>query len=63
MGEPTLNDMDDYNKLTDHKRKVVIAVILSGLIIGAIFAIAKTIYGPSDDAVQTGEKVGNIPLK
>ena len=63
MGEPTLNDMGDYNKLSGEKRKVVFAVILSGLIIGTIFVIAKVAYGPSEDAVQTGEKVRNIPLK
>ena len=63
MSEPTLKEMEDYKKLSGEKRRVVIAVILSGLIVGGIFAIAKSVYGSPDDEVKTGEKIGKIPLK
>lgn len=63
MGEPTLEHMDDYNTLTGEKRRTVWAVIIAGLLIGVIYAGAKTIYGTVDDETATAEKIGRIPVK
>ena len=63
MNEPTLESMEDYNTLSGEKRKVVWAVIIAGLLIGAIYAGAKSYFGTVDDAILTTDKAGHIPVK
>jgi len=61
MSEPTLQSISDYNTLSGEKRKTVWAVIIAGLIIGAVYAAAMNYYGEVDDAIVTGDIIGNIP--
>jgi hypothetical protein len=63
MTEPTLNKIDDYNSLAGEKRRIVWAVIVAGLVLGTIFAAAKTYYGSVDDEIVTTEKIGKVPVK
>ncbi|OQX58492.1 MAG: hypothetical protein B5M52_05395 [Helicobacteraceae bacterium 4484_230] len=63
MSEPTLSAIEDYNTLSGEKRKVVFAVILSGLIIGGIYTAAKFYYGDVDDEIATEKTIANIPIR
>ena len=55
-GEPTLQRMDDYGKKAPkHKRNVIIWVIISGLIVGVFYAMARYYFW------DAGEKELNIP--
>lgn len=62
MNEPTLQNIDDYNTLGGEKRRVVLAVILATLIVGAIFTAAKFYFSTVSDEIPT-EKVGYLPVK
>jgi len=61
--EPTLSSIEDYNTLKGSKKKVVWAVIISGLLIGAIFVTAKMIYGSTQDTIMVNESIGKVPVK
>jgi len=63
MSEPTLEAIEDYNTLSGEKRKIVWAVIISGLIFGSIYAVAQSYYGTVDDAIVITETVDNIPVR
>ncbi len=62
MSEPTLESIGDYKELKGEKKRVVWAVIISGLIVGGIYAGAKAMYSDVDDEIKT-EKVGRFPVK
>jgi hypothetical protein len=62
MNEPTLSSIEDYHTLKGEKKRIVWAVIIAGLIIGTIYATAKSIYSTVDDEIKT-EKVGYFPVK
>jgi len=62
MSEPSLETIEDYNELKGEKKRVVWAVIISGLIVGGIYVGAKSIYSSVDDEIKT-EKVGKFPVK
>jgi len=41
-GEPTLTNIDDYKGThSDEKKKIIRLVIISGLIVGSMFALAR----------------------
>lgn len=40
MGEPRLEDIEDYNTLKGQKRKVVFAVIIVGLLMSIVYGVA-----------------------
>lgn len=61
--EPTLRGIEDYNTLKGPKKRVVWAVIISGLLIGAIFLAAKTYYGNVKDSLPLHDAIGKVPLK
>jgi len=61
--EPTLSSIEDYNTLKGSKKKVVWAVIISGLLIGAIFVAAKMYYGSTEDTIMVNESIGKVPVK
>ena len=61
--EPTLRGIDDYNTLKGSKKKVVWAVVISGLLIGAIFVAAKMYYGSTEDTIMVNESIGKVPVK
>jgi len=61
MSEPRLEDMGDYNTLKGEKRKVVLAVIIASLIIGAIYVLVGSSYSTVDDSLETGNVIKISP--
>jgi len=60
MSEPRLQDIGDYNTLKGEKKRIVWAVIIAGLIIGAIYSIARAYYVP-DDMIATDDPITKVP--
>ena len=57
--EPTLEKLEDYNaKGSTEKRLTVWIVILSGLLIGAIYGIFAVTNATVSDALETNEQIG-----
>ena len=63
MSEPRLEDIGDYNTLKGEKKKVVWAVILTGLLIGVIYSIAYSVYDNEEDNIKVEESIKKIPLR
>lgn len=61
--EPTLEKIEDYNTLKGQKKRIVWAVIISGLILGAIFLAAKSYYGSPSDTISISDSISKVPLK
>lgn len=61
--EPTLSSIDDYNTLKGQKKRVVWAVIISGIIFGLIILAAKSYYGLSGDSIPVSDTITKVPLK
>jgi hypothetical protein len=61
--EPTLSSIEDYDTLKGSKKRVVWAVIISGLLIGSIFVAAKFFYGGTNDSIPVSESIGKVPVK
>jgi hypothetical protein len=62
MSEPRLEDIGDYNTLGGEKKKVVLAVILAGLFMSVIYAVAYSTYD-NDDALKVQESIKTIPVR
>jgi len=57
--EPTLDTLEDYNaKGSIEKRLTVWIVILSGLLIGAVYGIFAATNATVSDALETNEQIG-----
>jgi hypothetical protein len=57
--EPTLDTLEDYQaKGSTEKRLTVWIVILSGLLIGAIYGIFAATNSTVSDTLETNEKIG-----
>ena len=57
--EPTLDKLEDYKaKGSTEKRLTVWIVILSGLLIGAIYGIFAVTNSTVSDALETNEQIG-----
>ena len=63
MSEPRLEDIGDYNTLKGEKKKVVWAVIIISLIIGAIYTIVSKSYGTVEDSLKIEDPIKNVRLK
>jgi len=63
MSEPKLENIEDYDTLKGEKKRVVLAVLLAGLIIGAIYVVVDGVYGEVDDSIKTEDSIKKIPLK
>jgi len=61
--EPTLRSIEDYNTLKGPKKRIVWMVILSGLIVGALFVGAKLYYGEANDTIEVQETIAKVPVK
>jgi hypothetical protein len=61
--EPTLSSIEDYDTLKGSKKRIVWAVIISGLLIGVIFVAAKIYYGTPDETMMVNESIGKVPVK
>ncbi len=58
-GEPSLNQIDDYNNNeSPEKRRTIWMVIIGLLILGAIYATVKYNFDSVDDYIGTPEKPG-----
>ena len=63
MSEPTLQQIGDYNKLKGEKKWIVHTVIITGLLIGAIYVIVSNSYiGQPHDALNAPDAVPSIPF-
>ncbi|CAA6815002.1 MAG: Unknown protein [uncultured Sulfurovum sp.] len=64
-GEPTMDQIDDYdNKETPEKRKTIRIIIIALLIIGAIsYALIKYNSTMPDDYIGTTEEPGIVSTK
>jgi hypothetical protein len=60
MSEPRLEDIGDYDTLKGQKKKIVWIVIITGLIIGAMYVVAYNIYDNKDDTIEVKEKIDKI---
>jgi len=63
MSEPRLQDIEDYNTLKGEKRRVVWAVIVAGLVIGAIYVGAKAMFSDTEDAIPINDTITEITTK
>lgn len=61
--EPTLESIEDYDTLKGDKKRTVWIVIISGLLIGAIFLVAKNYYGSAHDSIPVDDTISKVPLK
>ncbi len=61
MSEPRLQDIGDYNTLQGEKKRIVWAVIIAGLIIGAIYLAARAYYVP-DDMIPVNDPITKVPV-
>jgi hypothetical protein len=62
--EPTLEGIEDYNgKESTEKRMTIWIVVLSGLLIGAIYGIIKMSYSHVSDEIVPLEKVETVDNK
>ncbi|MFH0709136.1 MAG: hypothetical protein V2A75_02925 [Pseudomonadota bacterium] len=61
--EPTLSSIEDYDTLKGSKKRIVWIVILSGLLIGAIFVGVRIYYGESSDTIPVQDTIGKVPVK
>ncbi len=61
MSEPTLNDIEDYNTLKGEKKRVVWAVILAGLLMGAIYVVATSVYNNEGDYIAIDDPITAVP--
>ncbi len=62
MSEPRLEDISDYNTLKGEKKKVVMAVIFAGLLMGIIYAFAYNAYD-TDDRIEVKDSIKIIPVR
>lgn len=63
MSEPRLEDIDDYDTLKGEKRRVVIAVILTGLLLGVIYLVVNSVFDNDTDRVVIEKTLKKVPLK
>lgn len=61
--EPRLESISDYDTLKGEKKKIVWAVIIAGLIIGAAYVIASKVFTNEGDNIEVQEKIKSIPIK
>ncbi len=62
-GEPTLENIEDYNELKGSKKKIVWAVIVTGLILGVIYTVAYDVDDNTDAIKVEKNLVKSIPMK
>jgi hypothetical protein len=62
MSEPTLESIDDYNKLKGEKKRVVWAVVIAGLIMGVIYAVAVSLYD-KEEPNSTDAAYKTVPMR
>jgi hypothetical protein len=61
--EPRLETIGDYNSLQGEKKRVVWAVVITGLLIGSIYVVANKIYGDADDTIKVEKTIATVPVE
>ncbi|UFS63425.1 hypothetical protein LOH54_04675 [Sulfurimonas sp. HSL-3221] len=63
MNEPTLQSIGDYNGLKGEKKRVVRVVLLSGLLLGALYVIVSNSYvGEVHDRLPVHDGIAAVPF-
>ncbi|MHC3994130.1 hypothetical protein ACXWTF_04830 [Thiomicrolovo sp. ZZH C-3] len=63
MMEPTLQGIGDYNGLKGEKKRVVRAVLIAGLLIGALYVIVANSYvGEVHDRLPVKDGITAVPF-
>jgi predicted negative regulator of RcsB-dependent stress response len=63
MSEPRLENIEDYNNLKGEKKKVVTAVILSGLLLGVIYVFAYNYFDNKEDSIKVEQSIKTVPVR
>ncbi|MEA3331340.1 MAG: hypothetical protein U9Q29_06565 [Campylobacterota bacterium] len=63
MSEPRLEDISDYDTLKGEKKRVVLAVILSGLLLGVIYLVINSVFDSDADRVAIEKTLKKVPVK
>ena len=63
MSEPTLEQMSDYKNPDSEKKRMIIVILFSLVIIGIVYAIVVNIYGSVDDALPVEESIKTMPVR
>lgn len=63
MSEPRLEDIEDYDTLKGQKRKIVWAVVLTGLVMGVIYTFAYYKYDNKEENIEVQEKFQKVPMR
>jgi hypothetical protein len=63
MSEPRLENIEDYDTLKGEKKRVVWSVILAGLTIGVIYAVAYNYYDNKEESLTQQESYKTAPMK
>jgi hypothetical protein len=63
MSEPRLEDIEDYNTLKGEKKKVVLAVVMAGLLMGVIYVLAYSVYDNKEENLPVEQSLNKIPMK
>jgi len=63
MGEPTLQDIEDYDTLKGEKKKIVWTVIIAGLLLGVIYVVAYNYFDNAEENIKVEERVKSVPLR
>jgi hypothetical protein len=63
MSEPTLESIEDYDTLKGEKKKIVWAVILTGLLMGVVYSYAYNANDTVDDKIETQQTIKTIPVR
>jgi len=63
MSEPRLEDIGDYDTLKGEKKKVVWAVIFTGILLSVIYVFAYSVFDNKEDTIEVETNFKNIPMK
>ena len=63
MAEPRLEDMSDYNTLKGEKKKIVWIVVLSGIILGALYSFSYNKFDDKKDTIPVQKSIKTVPVE
>ena len=63
MSEPSLETISDYKNIDSEKKRMIMAIIFSTIIMGIVYAIVSNVYGTVDDAIVVEETIKTMPLR
>jgi flagellar basal body-associated protein FliL len=63
MTEPRLEDISDYNTLKGEKKKIVWIVIITGMVIGALYGLAYHKFDDGKDSIKVEKSIHTVPVE